>query len=186
MMELCHTESSFHAMCRPSNTLVFLALLSHLMACKWSSLYHVRLVLVRPELGHWYSCLEKFKSLSEVPFQRKYFMTYQILFVCYIFQSRHYTCLEETEFSCNCTEEEGEASSGHYSRLWVSWICQSCDGGDWCWQCTKSSSPWLWLRGRALGNRIILSADAVAVLMNMWVKGQGQETAACTHQRNRN
>lgn len=80
-------------------------------------------------------------------------MKYQILFVCYIFQSPHYTCLEEIEFSCNCLEEKGEASSGHYSRLWMSWICQSWDGGDWCWQCTKSSSPWLWLRGRALGNR---------------------------------
>lgn len=113
MMEVCHAESSFHTICRPSNILVFLVLLSHLMACKWSSLYHARLVLVRPELGHWCSCLEKFKRLSELPFQRRYFMKYYILFVCYVFQSPHYTCLEETEFSCNCTEEEeGEASSG--------------------------------------------------------------------------
>lgn len=43
MMEVCHTEISFHAICRPSNT------------CFLGSPLHVRLVLVRPELEHWYN-----------------------------------------------------------------------------------------------------------------------------------
>lgn len=32
-----------------------------------------------------------------------------------------------------------------------------------------------------MGTGIILPADAVAALMNVWVRGQRQETAACRH-----